>query len=669
MILLHLIGVSTHFRPNLSTFIQRNATGIQGVHPSSILLEISDPSPQDVDEIMHLHWLQDLQDQKCLGPMGSWAECGDSAMWRIIPSNRRHARRRQWIRWATEEEDVDTKIIDRPHAYALQLVDYIDSILMNNSVQNRSMDALALTDDFQRRECLSRRRKDNTLVMVSCAEDRAWYWKVNENGILHFDKPLRGSRSDSRQSTSRKRLLNKIQTLDCLWRNNSETMLHPCDGRIKNHDREADHQTGKAVQVQFVRLKQQQRVFSGRNAEIRLASAQKIKRKDAIKKSGEQFFDSKEPTSSASAQPLLKKPPSQVDIAHVHASTVNSDQKERRSAARSTTFLPHQSPDLVAKELPRLLGYSNPILVVSEERPKHRPESASKQGSHSSVVRDSSSVTEKPLVRKIQMNPYIASSRDERWTDPQTGLVYYTDLCRYLGHEHREAGRHTLTGVGQYTKTMLNIKVSAIGSVGFVFRFTATYSDRSTHSTIKVYGVGFFVSKRDILADPMVEHYASHSSEELRESPEFFEILRKMDGFSSGSGPAGKFDRTLFLKTNMQLSTDTMRSSLDADWRMLTQEAKDLLIGSSMKTRPAGEETLKIIESASDNPNRCSCAQIAPDDYNADPSCCARGTELVFTWRKNGNLEVRKSWLSNCATMYEATSHSFLLSKFYKRFD
>jgi hypothetical protein len=142
------------------------------------------------------------------------------------------------------------------------------------------------------------------------------------------------------------------------------------------------------------------------------------------------------------------------------------------------------------------------------------------------------------------------------------------------------------------------------------------------------------------LADPVVEKYASHSSEELRESLEFFEILRKMDGFSDGNGPAGKFDRTLFLKTNMQLSTDTMRSSLDADWKMLTQEAKDLLIGSSMKPRPAGEKTLKIIDS-SDNPNRCSCAQIAPDEYNADPSCCARGTELVFTWRKNGNLEVR----------------------------
>lgn len=156
----------------------------------------------------------------------------------------------------------------------------------------------------------------------------------------------------------------------------------------------------------------------------------------------------------------------------------------------------------------------------------------------------------------------------------------------------------------------------------------------------QVYGVAFYVSKRDILADPSVEPYASLSSEELRKNSNFYRILRGMKGFSNVDEPAGSFDRTLFLKTNMQLATDTMRSSLDSDWKMLTQEAKDLLIGSSMKARPAGPRTLEIIQSK-DNPSRCSCAQIAPDEYNADPSCCARGTELVFTWRKNGDFEVR----------------------------
>ena len=157
---------------------------------------------------------------------------------------------------------------------------------------------------------------------------------------------------------------------------------------------------------------------------------------------------------------------------------------------------------------------------------------------------------------------------------------------------------------------------------------------------MQVYGVGFYVSKRDILADSSFEPYASLSSEGLRGSPDFFLILRTMKGFTNANQPAGNFDRTIFLKTNMQLSTETMRSSLYADWKMLTPESKNLLIGLSMKPRPAGPTFLDIAKSP-DNPNRYTCAQIAPEEYNADPSCCARGTELAFTWRKNGDLEVR----------------------------
>jgi len=149
-----------------------------------------------------------------------------------------------------------------------------------------------------------------------------------------------------------------------------------------------------------------------------------------------------------------------------------------------------------------------------------------------------------------------------------------------------------------------------------------------------------YVSKRDILADPSFEQYAHLSPEGLRQSSGFFHVLRAMKGFTTSTEPAGSFDRTIFLKINMQLSTATMRSSLDADWKMLTPESKQLLIGSSMKPRPADQIFLDIAMSP-DNPSRCTCAQIAPKEYNADPSCCARGTELVFTWRKNGDLEVR----------------------------
>ena len=213
---------------------------------------------------------------------------------------------------------------------------------------------------------------------------------------------------------------------------------------------------------------------------------------------------------------------------------------------------------------------------------------------------------------RMQTHPYIVAAKDGVWTDPKTGLEYPTDICEYLGHDHKEAGRHTLVGVGQYTKTF--------------FSYAA-----------KVYGIALYVSKRDVLADPTFERYAVMTDQELRETPEFHQHLRSVPGDQPHEIQA---DRTLLLKLNMQLSTNTMRSSLATDWKLLTQELKDLLINSSLKPRPAEQPMLDKIMSA-ENSGRCSCGQVAPPEYKADISCCARGTELVFTWRKNGNLEVR----------------------------
>lgn len=103
--------------------------------------------------------------------------------------------------------------------------------------------------------------------------------------------------------------------------------------------------------------------------------------------------------------------------------------------------------------------------------------------------------------------------------------------------------------------------------------------------------------------------------------------------------PGGFFDRTLMVKTNMQLSTDAMRKSLEADWSLLTDEMKSLIIESSFRERMADDRMLQKIKSK-ENSSRCSCGQSAPPEYEAEASCCARGTELVFTWRKNGDFEV-----------------------------
>jgi hypothetical protein len=145
-----------------------------------------------------------------------------------------------------------------------------------------------------------------------------------------------------------------------------------------------------------------------------------------------------------------------------------------------------------------------------------------------------------------------------------------------------------------------------------------------------------------------MERYAVNNAEELRMSPEFYHNLREMP--SPLDPNSGLIDRTLLLKLNMQLSMETMQSSLRATWKLLTEEGKNLLINSSMKSRPAEERMLQTIQNPG-NPGRCSCGQVAPPEYNADPQCCARGTELVFTWRKNGNLEVSRNTFSTKTTV------------------
>jgi hypothetical protein len=101
-----------------------------------------------------------------------------------------------------------------------------------------------------------------------------------------------------------------------------------------------------------------------------------------------------------------------------------------------------------------------------------------------------------------------------------------------------------------------------------------------------------------------------------------------------------KIERTILLKLNIQISVNSMRASLEADWKLLSHEHKAALIESSFKRRDADTNMLKKIQSP-DNPSRCSCGQTAPELYQADPSCCSRGTIMSFTWLKSGDMELR----------------------------
>jgi hypothetical protein len=209
-------------------------------------------------------------------------------------------------------------------------------------------------------------------------------------------------------------------------------------------------------------------------------------------------------------------------------------------------------------------------------------------------------------VQRIQTHPYLNAARNEIWTDPATGLEFRTDLRQYLNHAETK-GRHTLTGVGIYRK----------------------YG-------IKVYGVAFYVTKHDVLAESLLAPFAGLTADELRKRPDFYELLRS---------DTANLDRTILIKTNMQLSAETMRNSLQADWSYLTPDAKKLLAETGMQKLPADENMLQTILPSPDNPSRCSCMQTTAhlaEAVTANEKCCARGTELAFTWTKDDALEVSK---------------------------
>ena len=101
----------------------------------------------------------------------------------------------------------------------------------------------------------------------------------------------------------------------------------------------------------------------------------------------------------------------------------------------------------------------------------------------------------------------------------------------------------------------------------------------------------------------------------------------------------------------MQLSCGTMRASLDADWQLLSPEHKAALNDMTLKPRLANEDMLNKILDKVSNPNRCSCGQIAPKGYDADTSCCARGSSNLLLFRAFSQTAASFIVLSNLYCM------------------
>jgi len=625
IVLLHLVGVSTNIPKRRGSHI-----GIVGVHPMSILLErleleafadgldgllkhAAEWNKNGGDELLlaEPYWLQDDVDGKCFGPAG-FSECGDATLW-LLRRRTRKKRRNFISRLLILGKDHES---EKTWGYALQSV---DAEMMTEPVVNgpSSRDR----EHRRREDCLlgelnaRHRRKDLSLKMGRCSSiEAAWSWRINGKGVLYQDGATQKNDDNRKQQQNEEFSETTIPAMNyfCTWRTNeTSATLAPCNPELEEED--FSHESMRLISFSLVRYQATAGIVTPPqpSSHVKKLLNSEHDRISIKQRAGEQQQEDLHTSSTVSTSENNR--PNQMDIAHVHASNpvLHPELKPPNQLLFTRTrHLGDSSRETEGKtQFPLLLMNSNPSLFMERDEEDQELNISPPPRSGRTPRDDGASKPIRP--RKIPTHPYIATCKNEVWTDPQTQLEFRTDLSGYLGDDRKAKGRHTLTGVGQYLRTVFNIKV---------------------------YGVAFYVSKRDVLADPLFEQYSTLETEELQVMADFYSHLRHMPSKVDQNG--GLFDRTILLKLNMQLSTETMRSSLQYDWKMLTDEHKNLLINSSLSPRPALESMLNKIKSG-DNPGSCSCGQVAPEEYKADPTCCARGTELVFTWRKNGDLEVR----------------------------
>lgn len=665
------------------------------------LLSLLEGAGYDVEKTVlgEPYWLQDDTDGKCLGPDG-FSECGDATLWKIkrrpaTYTSLAETRRRQHksssqsqsqsqvsIRnkydettatsqflaifgWGSTSSFGKSNIDDNEEdllggenvtwEYALELVEVNSSspFGLTNSKgeqedgsENDNGNENGQEDSSGVAECVvsyavTEENQSGILEMGPCSSDDAWSWSINEGGVLKWDEKVNIQDKLDRRNKDKGRLLlggpmarlmqmaSDIQDdelregdkpTQCLWRfNETSARTEPCDASTIDTQEATNrrlvglsviqYQNSAAVSPKLPRFSdgtnQYNQNNSGERREEPTAKSEREQSHESENKVDDeshlphrQSHSTSRSTSDSNHQP---KAPLGVGGYFAHP------QLNKKSSGRNTASSdkkPLNKP--VNKLTPIGVGLFQESLQLggdSKNAKKGKVNLLHHPPSPSSTVSPNLHQDTPHKPRKIPVHPYIAASKDGLYEDTATGLMFPTDLHSYLGHERSVSGRHTLMGVGLFTKTMLKIKV---------------------------YSVGLYVPKRDVLADSSFAPFADMSVEELRKS----------DGFYNALMNEGTTDKTLFIQLNMQLATETVRQSLSAEWQLLSNDHKEQLSSSSARPRDADERMLETIQKE-DNTSNCSCGQTAPPEYEADPSCCARGTEMVFTWRKNGNLELR----------------------------
>lgn len=308
-------------------------------------------------------------------------------------------------------------------------------------------------------------QKSFSKAMGSChaSLDRVFAWKVNGQGVLHRDD----------DSSSAKRLLaaaaqQSKSSSQCLSRGeNDETILAPCNPDAKKRGTEQQQQQQRVAHLSIVRY-QPASVVQERNNRIvayeleLAANATKAAANRTATKNDQPKVTIEDPVVVVEEQ--QQHIPRSKDRARSHASQpmqhaeVKSS-KKRMGSVTASSVVPTEEQQQPKRSFFTLQD-TNPILFHGDslQQAALKKKQQQSKSTSSNLVHSSEDAASYKL-RRLETHPYIAASKDEMWIDPQTNLEYHTDLCRYLGHERKEAGRHTLAGIGYYTKTVLNIKV------------------------------------------------------------------------------------------------------------------------------------------------------------------------------------------------------------------
>jgi hypothetical protein len=392
--------------------------------------------------------------------------------------------------------------------FALELVDVDDYYALGKQIskhRRRRRRFSWLEDDksHYEAECLvSLPAEGSSLQLGSCSSEEAWMWHINRDGVL-----LRGLTKGEKRKANRRRWIGspitagsrrlhstEVEDIDilCLHRINATgASLLPCFGGKKHTSSNGSALAGfSLVRYPSAAYRSSFNSSNGEDWTPWITLEGNSSKQTACKQMTDNAASESPPSDHhmPSSRTNSQNHASNAKQRHVEVkSTMNMlhtglDQSSKKNHILARTSASHirDAPETTVDGLPfhmqhsslkekvqvvhdeKNLGKSNTASLLHKEkrqrnnRLKHLGDKEDGEKGHSE---QSSSTHHRPI--KIPVHPYIAASKDGVWVDPLTSLEYPTDLCEYSGQTKKEAGRHTLMGVGQYYRTAFNIKVNA----------------------------------------------------------------------------------------------------------------------------------------------------------------------------------------------------------------